>query len=37
MQRGVKFIEEELNGRAKSKIYMKLSSNYLKEMMKGFD
>lgn len=29
-ERGVKIIEEELNGRAKSKIFMKLSSNYLK-------
>lgn len=30
LEKGVKFIEEELNGRAKSKIFMKLTSNYLK-------
>jgi hypothetical protein len=36
-EKGIKFIEEELNGRAKSKIFIKLTSTYINEMIKNDD
>jgi hypothetical protein len=36
-ERGGQLIEQELNGRAKSKILLKLTSNYINEMLKNDD